>query len=350
MKFNKIFLSAIALAAVTMTSCSSEEDMPSVPTTVDSTAKAITFNTYNGNSTHSRASIFSNPELQQEGFGVFGLQYSGDKFISNSGWTYNYFGNQHVEWDASASSWTYSPVKYWPTVATDKMSFLAYAPYRDLFTREEIDGLQLVSDTYGGEPIISYTVPADVSKGLDLVYDNTKVDFTKPENGQVTFNFKHALACVGFDILKSADLEGDVVLDKVTIHNTEASPLCSKAKFNLYKGAWQFTDAVYDSGLSWVWTPDKIGNIFITTSATGTTGDGNMLMVIPDNASHELTFDIEYTLKVRDTNIKAGGYTITKNKVSITTYLKPAMGKMYNWRFYLTGDAVTMNAAISDWD
>ena len=40
-----------------------------------------------------------------------------------------FMNNQKVTWNGSGNAWEYTPSKFWPSGANDKVSFFAYAPY-----------------------------------------------------------------------------------------------------------------------------------------------------------------------------------------------------------------------------
>lgn len=61
--------------------------------------------------------------LKNKGFGVFG------KYDAGAGQTSDFFVNQKVTYSTTASKWTYTPLKYWPTQG--KIDFLAYAPHKE---------------------------------------------------------------------------------------------------------------------------------------------------------------------------------------------------------------------------
>lgn len=158
------------------------------------------------------------------GFGVFGC-YTGLHYYSESNVSPNFIYNQQVTWDGS-SSWTYSPLKYWPngegetnsTLVTGSnphyVSFLAYAPYSDEVSPDPenkpadycITSFSRQGET--GNPWLTYRLHSDLEKQVDLLCAQPVLDQQKPADGApVQFTFRHALACVG-DNIKVACTDG----------------------------------------------------------------------------------------------------------------------------------------------
>lgn len=107
-----------------------------------------------------------------------------------------------VTYDASAEpkAWTYSPLKYWPTVG--HVDFLAYAP--------RVENKQLKGSS------IDFTVESDAANQKDLLWANA-IGQTK-ENGKVTFKFAHALSRLGYTVKLNDDYTGTTIkLNKITL-------------------------------------------------------------------------------------------------------------------------------------
>lgn len=168
--------------------------------------------------------INSNSDLSAKGgFGVFGC-YTGLHRYSDSNVHPDFMYNEHVTGNVDGTTWTYSPLKYWPNGEGETssgsvtgenphyVSFMAYAPYSDNNgTNPDTNpaGYCIPSFSLQGEignPWLTYRLieQAHINKQVDLLYakhSNTYpiLDLTKPTdpNSKVTFQFEHALACVG---------------------------------------------------------------------------------------------------------------------------------------------------------
>lgn len=349
MPTKKLFLSVLATAALALSSCSSDDDIIQIPSNSIPSVPEVAFSTYTGNSTAARAEIMDNSMLKKEGFGVFGLLYAEDETVSSNGWLYNFFANQQVTWDNPTLAWTYSPIKYWPTSTTDNMTILAYAPYCGYSSASSIDGMFLTSDKTKGEPLISYKVAEDVKKGIDLVYDHTKKDITKPANGQLDFKFKHALARISFEVAQSPSMEGSIVLDKVVFRQTIANPVCVKGSFNLYRGDWISSDNAYDQSASWSWDANSLSNLDIKDDMPSKVKEDSYLMVIPTGLLQEFDVEISYIHTIMDSNLPEGKIEPHNTATAIVAF-EPCKGKAYSWRFLLKGDKAEMSGSTSDWN
>ncbi|MBP5333941.1 MAG: hypothetical protein J6Y66_07210, partial [Bacteroidales bacterium] len=124
-----------AAAALALAACAKVE-------TINNNApEAISFGVYAGKAAATKAvsgtdySTVTTATLQasSNGFGVFGYYTDAANYASST--KANFMYNQQVTY--SAGAWSYSPVKYWPnehgasavSTDTDKLTFLAYAPF-----------------------------------------------------------------------------------------------------------------------------------------------------------------------------------------------------------------------------
>jgi len=241
--------------------------------------------------------------LKDKGFGVFGC-YTGLHPYAASDVTANFMYNQEVKWDGSR--WTYEPVKYWPSgegEATDTgtgsspqyVSFFAYAPYSD-GTEECISAFSLFQEHTN--PWLLYCLSERVEDQVDLLYAEPHLDCTKPSvNSRLEFSFKHALACLGDQVVitNESDPPVDITLKEVKIDYT----LTAKARMVLWnRGAanWQ----VLPSGD--VLTTRSVtllssGSESLPTTSTGWTSTGKGLFCIPAEATgypQKATIQITY--------------------------------------------------------
>lgn len=179
-------------------------------------------------------------QLGSNKFGVFayytGAADYGNNYNSGSQ-APNFMYNQPVE-SADGTTWTYSPIKYWPNdnttadkngaigTTTSKVSFFAYSPFVEFASvgnpasDDGIVGMSSNTSTY--DPTITYKLPTlpTASNVVDLLWgvrnqatyeevdgaDNTttitgseyNINLTKQEvDEKISFLFKHALAKFG---------------------------------------------------------------------------------------------------------------------------------------------------------
>lgn len=87
---------------------------------------------------------FTTTELQASGFGVF-CWYTGTSEFDGTNITSItreiLMLNQHVTYNNSTGQWTYSPSKYWPLKANEKLTLRAYAPYVSYQLQTDANGM-----------------------------------------------------------------------------------------------------------------------------------------------------------------------------------------------------------------
>ena len=97
---------------------------------------------------------FTTTELKLSGFGVYCWYTGSADFSTAYASTTALMLNQKVVWDAVSPrpSWTYSPTKYWPLKADEKLTLRAYAPYVSY---------NLQTDATTGMPLLPVVVTKD---------------------------------------------------------------------------------------------------------------------------------------------------------------------------------------------
>lgn len=145
--------------------------------------------------------------------GVY-ASYTGQGNFNDSSSPLNYMVNQKITRTNGSSPWTYTPVKYWPKKAGDKITFFAYAPHTDAMKAGAFD---VPGKTDKGELYFHYATPSDADGQVDLLVA-TSVNTTKPgSGGTVGFTFRHLMAKVTFQILSSENITVQgIAIDKVT--------------------------------------------------------------------------------------------------------------------------------------
>lgn len=324
--YKKFFMGIAAMAALTLVSCSSD-DLNSLS---DNSSKneAISFDGYLGRSAVSvngtRGSVLTIDNLQTEGFGVFGNYNS----TGGQNFGFNLFNNQPVTYSSADKKWTYSPLKYWPTQG--HIDFLAYAPY--------------VKNTTLTDSKINFTVEQNAANQKDLLWANA-TSLTK-ENKTVTFNFKHALAKIGYKVQLKDDYTGTTIkLNKITLagsaDGTSKTAFYKERIINLSTGAW--TPSTSDEKLNFEWFTNTVGTELTTTA---TDNASNYLFVIPQKfsapATDQLYVIVEYTITYSDN-------TTVKTKVCKQLEKEFLQGKAYTINLTIGLTPIEFNATVDGW-
>ena len=242
-------------------------------------------------------------EEQYGSFGVLAWAYQGEWSETQAP---NYIDNAKAT--ASGGTYGFNPPYFWPGEAYN-MAFFAYAPYDE-------DGTIFQDKT--GTPILTYTVPEDITKQKDLLaYWETGISGAKNEKAD-TLNFSHLCTAVKFKVGKG--LENAIT--SITIKNVYGS------------GTYSVADEK--------WTPTGEANgtqytLDVNTKNTPedtelTTGENVFMMIpqtLPDGAEIEVTFTEDgqeqtLTASISDKKKWEKGhtvvYTISRTEVTENIY------------------------------
>lgn len=384
MKKSKLFGMA-AMAAMMLGSCSTDEVVNDY-----SPENAIQFGTYVGRDAVSRAHVIEVDELAKEGFGVFAYYTDESDFANTS--TPNFMYNQEVKGKSignttySTTEWEYSPLKYWPNEANDKVTFFAYAPYD-----KNVDGtnnayINLSENTVAGVPAITtYLVSTNLSEQVDLLYATPIKNATKQAiNGNVKFSFKHALSRIGFKVQTLIDKvntdetgddgaikedtesnQGEELDNATTITINEVkinfgSGYLSNGKLELENGAWSF-DGVTPAAQTFTLTSANF-NDFSTNKINSTkqqlNDDDSYIMIIPQflnretnsvtDANDDINIVVTYTVTTDDSNLS--NPSVVQNVMTSKDFtFNFEQGKAYNFVLHLGLSSIKLTAEVEEW-
>lgn len=231
----------VLIAQLVLSGCAGE----GVEETSSSSSSEINFDAYLGRNASTRAGVTNIASLKKSGFGVFARYKHTDGAISPL------MDNEHVTWNEKENHWGYTNTRYWPNEGN--VDFYAFAPYL-----ENVKNLVCAPDSIKDNPTcIEFT---SSTSNVDLVWgaQKNKTVPTPPTDGKVKFQFKHALARLGFDITANQKLEehGAVIkVEEVKLYgySEDIGAFDIKGYLNLENGGWsrdeKSTRAVY------TWTP-----------------------------------------------------------------------------------------------
>lgn len=180
----------LALAATLFAACSNDSDPVSQSSeigkkTTEVANIPVSFGAYVDRATTRGGTTgdITTATLPASKFGVFA--YYTDNNIYDGLTTPNFMYNQEVNWDATNSVWSYTPLKYWPnefgsnavSEDIDRLSFFAYAPYvavtpsNGKATANPDWGITGLSrNSASGDPFVKYVVSFDKNKAVDLLW------------------------------------------------------------------------------------------------------------------------------------------------------------------------------------
>ena len=408
MKKSMIFA---AVAAVVLSSCAKVDNYKV------SAPEAISFGVYAGNSVNTKAvsgtdfgtvTTASLKAAASNGFGVFAYYTDTNDYDQTNDATKvkaNFMYNQQVTY--STGAWSYNPVKYWPnehgasavSTDTDKLTFLAYAPFvanNDIANDKGVSITDKTGSAAADEGIIAMTannvaadatltfkVPASSEEQIDLLYGVMKATYTDVEgatigvankplenltkqktDGKVEILFKHSLAKIAIDIKEVVDAvdpttnvnpasDGTkVVVKSLKLKGTDIG---TQGELNLYTAAWnvtttaaEFTVAPLPAAISVDAAPTAYPSIAgVDEDGLDKTID---IMLIPATTSKISGVEIVYYVCTEDSQLD-GGVSVVEDKISkdFTTPLAIAMGKQYNLNVLLGLTSVDLTATVEDW-
>lgn len=293
----------------------------------------ISFETYIGRDVHTKAASYGNDNLPAS-VGVYGF-YSGAKTWTSTD-TPNLWENLTLT--NNGGTWSYKPeeVRYW-TNTKDNYTFLSYAPYAT--------GTNGLVASAGANPTITYTVPTDLSKQIDLLYSNNNKNIHKPNNStSVTLNYEHALSRL------TVKASAETAENAYTFHIKSISitgDFYTKGDFNLATRTW---NNLSDEKVTYsFFTSPTTPGAALTSELVDYAGTSNYLMIIPADFS-----DSNATLTVEYLNVYGGVESKTKTFLSdIDTDFKQGYAYAINVSFELN-DTITFNVTeengLVDWN
>lgn len=231
----------VLIAQLVLSGCAGE----AVEETSSSSASEINFDAYVGRDASTRSDVTDIDFLKSgewnAGFGVF-ARYGNTHLMDT----------EHVTW--RKDHWGYDHIRFWPS--SGKVDFYAFAPYSE---QVKMGGLpdSLVNQADSNSPNTYIDFPSNWSP-IDLIWSK-QPDQTAPTSpdSKVTFQFKHALARLSFDITAPNLEDGTVIkVQRVRLYGVSdfKGVFVMEGYLNLNTGAW----ILADNGVKWhyTWTPE----------------------------------------------------------------------------------------------
>ena len=356
MKKHMILAAAAALALV---ACAKVESIQNT-----NEENAVSFGVYAGKMTPTKVTGLTTSNITN--FGVYSS-------YTTAAWTtsdkMNFMYDQLVS--GSDHSWTYSPVKYCPNETSDRLSFWAYAPYKDAN-----NGItEKTANSDAGYPKITYTMPADnyqvdllwatpvMNKVNNSSYTSGTANPTTPTpdgdatiSNKVQFSFKHALALIDVQARYLVDLAnspsgttGDA-LPAATVVKINSITLSGdfpvSGDLNLNDGTW----SAQGDPAAKSWTRNFASPKTVTNANASIIAADEQIMVIPKaSGATTITLQVDYDVITTDTALEAESISVN-NVLSSTGSITILGGKKYAIIAVLGLTSVKLDVLeIGDW-
>lgn len=291
-----------------------------------------------------RGTTTTEDTFKDHSFGLSAICYTGEwpgKEETNE-WTTNFAHNLEVKCDASGT-WKSEKQLYW--IGSENIKFFAYSPYSATSDSSENDAADATPSVIHstadakGVPTLTYTVPADVTKQIDLMYATADCGGNgtgNAVNGAVQLKFEHALTAVTIKTGKKM-LAGKVT--KITI-----SGVHGKGDYQIGAEKWEVAtdEAKRTFSIDKETTLDAEKDSIMTGPGTvlNEDKDGYTFMMIPQELSEEATLTISFTDSLTKTprTLQAKLQAFTQDK-------EWKIGKQYTYSINSTG--IVINPVIA---
>lgn len=352
----------VLIAQLVLSGCAGE----AVEETSSSSASEINFDAYVGRNASTRSDVTDMKFLQSgawnAGFGVFARhKHTDGKTITSL------MDTEHVTW--RKDHWGYDHIRFWPS--SGKVDFYAFARYVNIVTMGSLPP-NLASKADSNSPDTYICFPSNRNP-IDLIWaQKIGQEAPKSPGSKVTFQFKHALSRLSFDITAPNLEDGTVIkVQRVRLYGASyyEGVFVMQGYLNLNTGAW----ILDDNGVKWhyTWTPegrktdipdndnDKKDSIVYQLSAppqlpnleNKVTNDGDSyIFIIPQTKTEPFHLAITYT--VQQGNFEE---TVTVKKNLLDVLCKPGdpnrsftfeEGKAYVFHLKLSLDPVDFSVTV----
>ncbi len=286
--------------------------------------------------------------------GVFSFYQGPNKWDDITYHVASFMNNQKMVAKTSNNtvSFTYSPIKYWPNNANDKLSFFAYYPWDNLSNGSLDIGVENIEDA--SKMCLRFNVKDNPSDQVDLMLSDLIKDKTYQDTnneGKISFIFHHILSLVNIKLIID---DGMKSIAKLKVNSAVISGL-----YNAGTCHPSYDQSSTKTGFTWTpyfktgtstqqYTLDA--NLLSSTTSNQT---GNILLMVPQQLNTNVVFTINYDIIFIDSNgNEKYKYTdneqnvVLRNIGNITDWLP---GKKYTYTFTIGLKPVKMDATTDEW-
>lgn len=289
-----------------------------------------------------RGTTTTGETFKDHSFGLSAICYTGEwpEEGENNPWTTNFAHNMEVSYTEGGDKWQSKAPLHW--VGSGNIKFFAYSPYfaEPASPGSPEEGAADADDAAPsvihsakdatGVPTLTYTVPAEVTKQIDLMYatadcggNGTGKDAL---NGAVKLSFKHALTAVTIKTGKN------VLAGKVT--GIEISGVHGSGIYPIGAAEWKTTDeAVRTFSIDNEMILDTGDDILADPGIDlNPDEDGYTFMMIPQALADDATLTISFASTPTNTE-----HTLTAKLKDFTEDEEWKIGKQYTYSINTTG-------------
>ena len=363
----KIFIFAAAVA--TLAACQKNSPVELVNDAADN--NAIGFSAYTATAVTKGESVAATDIYGsgKDGIGVFAFYQPAtngvvNNFNSTKYATPDFMYNQQVK-SEDGSTWTYSPLKYWPNNTNDQLSFFAYAPYKAGTTWED---LGFSTDINATKLTATFPIYNEKTAMVDYLFAEPAINQKKPAVGSdpIKFKFEHITSRIALNVgvnVNALPAEGPQAFPAVadgtgtliTVNSVKITNIAEAIEYTLAAeaSAGVFVNSTEVQDL--VLTADDFQN---NTSASWDAADWKVLLAaentkpgylfIAPQAANASKLVITYTVATTDKSNPANNSTITNviEKPITTAFEK---GKAYALNLLIGMKTVDLSAEVVEW-
>lgn len=326
---------ALSVFAIAFTACTANEDIDQLSDTVVEN-NAITFQVKNS---PARSASPRDMSTSVSDFKVSALDGAS-----------SYFGStpMSVFSTDNGSSWTSSNKTYWPTgrpADWQGLTFVAYVdqnPTRNSFNLNE-----------GSATFTNYEVPADASKHTDLMYAVAKDVKKESSNGNVSLQFRHALAQISFSAQNNSPVYENIEILSIELGGVKG------------KGSYSFPEASTSASARGTWTLDenvadrsfKLEGLGVNLGACDSSLKGEKVAISSTTRSEK-----ENVMMLIPQTVEEGAYIKVKTRMTLAgfpdnSYTSEEIipisanwkeGQQYNYNIAWNATPINFSVSVSD--
>lgn len=232
--------------------------------------------------------------------------------------------------DATGSTWTYSPLKYWSENATHK--FRAVYPDNAAGQTYSVADDKLTISNYS------------MATGYDLMFASAQQAAASRESDKVKLTFRHACAAVSFQFAKAKGDSETYSVKSLTLQSISTTGDVADDDTNPTK----WTPSTTPGSYSWTGGPWAVVESTTTTPITYTAITPEWAFAVPQTLTASSALVITYDAGT-GTNVQHLAVTlplVSSNTTKIETWLP---GKMYTYKVLLNPNAIELSVGWTDW-